>query len=173
MAFDRDRTLAVLEQTPVTLHHYLSGLPEDMLRTNEGEKTWSPFDILGHLIHGEKTDWIPRTKVILFADDKHFAPFDRFAQEKESVGKSMDDLLKEFSTLRQQNLETFRSFDLSESNLNKTGIHPEFGEVKLSWHLSCWTAHDLGHIYQISRVLAKQLKEDCGPWVKYLRVLQE
>lgn len=173
MAFDLVRTYTILEQTPDTLIAWLSNMPEKLLHTNEGEGTWSPFDILGHLIHGERTDWVPRTKIILFAEDKHFSPFDRFAQEKESQGKTMHQLLDQFSELRAANLKELRSFDLQSSDFDKTGIHPHFGEVKLSWHLSTWSTHDLGHIYQISRVMANQIKEDCGPWVEFLRVLQE
>ncbi|MDW3192702.1 MAG: DinB family protein [Cytophagales bacterium] len=173
MAFDLNRTITILEQTPATLKAWLGNMPEQLLHASEGEGTWSPFDILGHLNHGERTDWVPRTKIILFADDKHFVPFDRFAQEKESAGKSMHELLDEFAELRANNLKKLRSFDLQPADFEKTGIHPHFGEVKLSWHLSTWSTHDLGHIYQISRVMAKQMKEDCGPWVEYLRVLQE
>lgn len=173
MAFDLDRTITILEQTPATLTTWLANMPEPLLYANEGEGTWSPFDILGHLIHGERTDWIPRTKIILYAEDKHFVPFDRFAQEKESAGKSMHALLEEFAELRAGNLKELRSFDLGPADFDKTGIHPHFGEVKLSWHLSTWSTHDLGHIYQIARVMAKQMKEDCGPWVEFLRVLQE
>ena len=173
MPFDLNRTITILEQTPATLKAWLGNMPDQLLHANEGEGTWSPFDILGHLIHGERTDWIPRTRIILFEEDKHFVPFDRFAQEKESVGKSMHDLLNEFARLREANLNELRSFDLQPEDHHKTGIHPQFGEVKLSWHLSTWSTHDLGHIYQISRVMAKQMKEDCGPWVEYLRVLQE
>ena len=135
MPFDLNRSVAILEQTPTLLDGWLGNLPNNMLITNEGEGTWSPFDILGHLINGEQTDWIPRARIILFEDDKHFTPFDRFAQEQESVGKSMNDLLQEFTSLRAANVTALKSFELNEDNLNKTGIHPEFGEVKLSWHL--------------------------------------
>lgn len=173
MAFDLDRTISILEQTPTTLKAWLSNLPKQLVHANEGEGTWSPFDVLGHLIHGERTDWVPRTKIILFAENKHFIPFDRFAQEKESIGKTMHELLDQFSELRAANLKELRSFDLQPADYDKTGIHPHFGEIKLSWHLSTWSTHDLGHIYQISRVMAKQMKEDCGPWVEFLRVLQE
>ncbi len=173
MAFDLDRTITILEQTPATLKAWLSNLPDPLVHSNEGEGTWSPFDVLGHLIHGERTDWVPRTKVILYAEDKHFVPFDRFAQEKESAGKSFKELLDKFAELRVANLKELRSFDLQPVDFDKTGIHPHFGEVKLSWHLSTWSTHDLGHIYQISRVMAQQMKEDCGPWVEFLRVLQE
>lgn len=173
MAFDLNRTITILEQTPAMLKVWLGNLPDPLLHANEGEGTWSPFDILGHLNHGERTDWIPRTRTILFAEDKHFVPFDRFAQEKESIGKSMQELLEEFTELRTTNLKELRSFDLQPDDFDKTGIHPHFGEVKLSWHLSTWSTHDLGHIYQISRVMARQMKVDCGPWVEYLRVLQE
>jgi hypothetical protein len=173
MAFDLTRTITILEQTPATLKTWLENMPQALVHANEGEGTWSPFDILGHLNHGERTDWIPRTRVILFEEDKHFVPFDRFAQEKESAGKSIQQLLNEFAELRAANLKELRSFELQLSDFDKTGIHPHFGEVKLSWHLSTWSTHDLGHIYQISRVMAKQMKEDCGPWVEYLRILQE
>ncbi|NNE26431.1 MAG: DinB family protein [Saprospiraceae bacterium] len=166
-----DTTL--LHKTPVILRSMLSDLSDDLIFSNEGGESWSPFDIVGHLIHGEKTDWIPRTEIILSDDkDKNFIPFDRFAQFENSKGKTLPMLLDEFESLRAANLKTLSSLNLSPLEYQKTGIHPEFGEVSLQQLISCWVAHDLGHIYQISRVLAFQYKNDVGPWVKYLRILQ-
>ena len=139
---------------------------------DEGIGTWSPFDVLGHLIHGEKTDWIPRMQIILeHGPSKIFEPFDRFAQMKESKGKTIDSLLQEFTRLRQENLRILKNVHLDESALEKEGTHPELGKVKLRELLSTWTAHDLGHIVQIARVMAKQYKSEVGPWKQYLTVV--
>ncbi len=173
MEFNVEAITATLHQTPGTLSHLLKGLPDDLRLSNEGEGTWGPYDILGHLIHGEKTDWIPRAKIILFAEDKRFEPFDRFAQEQESVGKSLDDLLGEFASLREHNLDELTLLDLSEENLSKTGIHPEFGKVTLRQLLATWASHDFGHLYQLSRVMAKQYLPHVGPWKKYIRALND
>ena len=172
MEFDLNKSLEILERTPRVLYTMLSGLSDDWVFNNEGSDTWSPFDVLGHLIHGERTDWITRTKIILESGGS-FEPFDRFAQLKESEGKNLDDLLEEFKLLRHKNLEELKAMYDLEGSLDKTGIHPEFGEVTLRQLLSCWTAHDLGHIYQISRVMAKNYKSQVGPWIKYLRVLND
>ena len=167
-----DTTL--LQNTPTTLSAMLKNLPEHIINSNEGGESWSPYDIIGHLIHGEKTDWIPRAQIILSdQEDKRFIPFDRFAQFQNSQGKNINQLLAEFTSLRQSNITILNSWNLTPEDYIKTGIHPEFGEVNLKQLISCWVAHDLGHIYQISRVIASQYKEDVGPWVKYLRVLQE
>ncbi len=173
MAFNYDRVIRVLEQTAPTLDSMLSSLPGALTDANEGPNTWSAFDIMGHLIHGEKTDWIPRIEIILFAEDKQFEPFDRFAQERESVGKNLTELRQEFRDLRDQNLVQLESLNLDQKHFALQGIHPEFGAVSISQLLSAWAAHDLGHIYQVSRVIAKQFKEDSGPWPRYLRVLTD
>ena len=170
--FDLEKAIEVLERTPRVLRAMLENLSDEWIYRNEGEETWSPYEIVGHLIHGENTDWIPRMEVILSdRADKTFEPFDRFAQliaEK----KPLLALLDEFEALRTENLRILRSRVISADDLKAKGIHPAFGEVTLSQLLSTWVAHDLGHIAQISRVMAKQYKEEVGPWIAYLRVLQ-
>lgn len=170
MQFSLNESITVLERTPTVMRALLEGLSDNWTMQNEGPETWSPFDVIGHLIHGEKTDWIPRTKIILYEEDKHFVPFDRFAQFREST-KSLKNLLDEFNELRTDNLEELRAMNLTGVDLLKTGIHPEFGEVTLKELLAAWVTHDLGHIVQVSRVMAKQYKEEVGPWPKYLKVL--
>lgn len=173
MQFDLHKSFEILERTPTVLEQLILGIHNDWLMNNEGDDTWSPYDVIGHLIHGEKTDWIPRTKIILsYSNDKNFIPFDRFAQLNESKAKTITELLNEFKKLRNENLDYLRSLHLDEATLNKTGIHPAFGEVSLQQLLATWTVHDLNHIAQIVRVMAKQYKEAVGPWVEYLRVLQ-
>lgn len=171
MQYDLEKALEILERTPAVLNSLLINLDEQWTQNNEGENTWSPFDIIGHLIHGEKTDWVPRTKIILaHGPDQPFEPFDRFAQYEISKGKTLSELLQEFEQLRKQNLEEFKSLDIV-SNLNKKGMHPELGEVTLSNLLSAWVVHDLGHISQLTRVMAKQYKDEVGVWTKYLGIL--
>ena len=171
MKFDLNKSIEILTNTPGVLESLLDGLSDEWLHSNEGMDTWSPYDIIGHLIHAERTDWMERMDIILNRDDKHFKPFDRFAQFTESKGKSLSDLLIEFRELREKNLEVLKKIDLTEDKLNKIGIHPKFGEVTLKQLLSTWTVHDLNHLAQISRVMAKQYKEETGPWVEYLPVL--
>ena len=173
MQFDLHKTIEILQQTPVVLQTLLSGIADEWTMNNEGPETWSAYDIVGHLIHGEKTDWIPRMNIILSdKPDKHFTPYDRFAQFIESKGKSLQQLLDEFSLLRNQNIERLIAANLSGDDLLKTGIHPAFGDVTLTQLLATWTAHDLNHIAQIARVMAKQYKAATGPWVAYLKILQ-
>lgn len=172
MEFDLTKSLQILESTPVVLEDLLQDISDDWTMHNEGEETWSPYDIIGHLIHGEQTDWIVRAEIILYKVDKKFIPFDRFAQFKESEGKDLQQLLKEFQELRKSNIEKLKSFNLTDDDLNKPGIHPELGEITLRQLLSTWTIHDLTHISQITRVMAKQYKEAVGPWTKYFSVLQ-
>ena len=172
MEFDLNKTFEVLERTPKILDELLSGLSDDWTMNNEGDETWSACDILGHLNHGERIDWVSRMNIILNEDDKHFIPYDRFAQFEESKGKDLQQLLKEFTELRKNNVEKLKSLNLTNDELNKTGIHPEFGEVSLKQLLSTWTIHDLTHIAQIARVMAKQYKNAIGPWIKYFRVMQ-
>lgn len=164
---------AILGRTPAVLQTMLAGLPEKWLHNNEGADTWSPFDVVGHLLHGERTDWIPRLRKILGADpDNHFEPYDRFAQFHESKGKTIAAILEEFSELRRSNIELLRAAGITEADLDaRIGIHPTFGAVTLRQLLSTWVAHDLSHIAQIARVMAKQYREEIGPWIAFLPVM--
>ena len=172
MKFNLSLAIQILERSPGALSQMLTGLDHSWLYTNEGENSWSPFDIIGHLIHGEKTDWIPRAKIILSASgNKTFEPFDRFAQFQESQGKDIISLLNTFSELRSKNLLELKSLNLDENDLDKTGIHPELGPVNLRQLLATWVTHDLGHIAQVSRVMAKQYRNDVGPWLAYIPIL--
>lgn len=172
MSFDLSEGIAVLERTPVTLRALLSGLPESWITTDEGPGTFSPFENVGHLIHGERTDWIPRARIILAQkSDRRFQPYDRFAQRRESQGKSLADLLDEFDRLRSENLATLRSWDLTGRELALEGEHPELGPVTLRQLLATWVAHDLGHLAQTARVMAKRYRQDVGPWRAYLPIL--
>lgn len=165
-------TIAVLTRTPAALDALLRGLPETWTLENEGEKTWSAFEVVGHLIHGERTDWMPRAKMILqFGESKAFEPFDRWAQERESQGKSLAQLLDEFVRLRSENLNELRALNLQPEDLARRGRHPALGVVTLSQLLATWVAHDLTHLHQISRVMAHQYREAVGPWSAYLGVL--
>ncbi len=169
--FSIDKALEVLRQTPTTLSNFLENLSDDWIYVNEGPETWSAYDIIGHLIHGEKTDWIPRLNKILKETNKNFESFDRFAQFENSKGKSLLTLLTEFNNLRIQNLEYLISLNLTDSDLEQRGIHPEFGQVSAKQLLATWVTHDLGHIAQIARVLAKQYKNEVGPWTAYISIL--
>lgn len=174
MQFDLDEAMAVLERTPVVLRAWLGGLPEAWTASNEGPETWSPYDVLGHLSHGERADWVPRVQLILeHGETQTFEPYDRFAQFTESAGKTLAELLTEFATRRAQNVQTLRTLQLNEADLDKTGTHPAFGQVTLRAMLATWVAHDLDHLAQIARVLAKQYTTEVGPWSAYLRILQE
>lgn len=166
-------TISLLSRTPTALDALLRGLPETWTLRNEGEQTWTAFDIVGHLIHGERTDWMPRTKMILqFGKSKAFEPFDRWAQERESQGKSLEQLLDEFAHSRSANLNELRALNLQPEDLVRRGRHPALGVVTLSQLLAAWAAHDLTHLHQISRVMAHQYREAVGPWSAYLGVLQ-
>jgi hypothetical protein len=172
MEFDLSAAVDVLWRTPMTLRPMLSGLPDAWLRATEGPDTWSAYDILGHLIHGERTDWIPRARIVLDQGaERRFVPFDRTAQFRESAGKSMEELLGEFMMLRAQNLSTVGGWQLTDAQLALTGEHPELGAVTLRQLLSTWVAHDLSHIAQIARVLARQYRDAVGPWRAYLPIL--
>lgn len=171
MKFDLSSSIGILSNTPSVLESMLHSLSDDWLHSNEGTDTWSPFDIAGHLVHGEQTDWMERANIILFSDDKRFKKFDRFAQFTESKGKTVHVLLAEFRKLREKNIEHVKNLGLTEDKLNMTGIHPSFGEVTLRQLLATWVVHDLNHISQITRVLAKQYREETGPWVEYLPLL--
>lgn len=171
MNFSLPHTIEILERTPRVLRSYLEGLSDEWIRTNEGPETWSPYDIVGHLIFGEKTDWMVRVMIILEADDKRFEPFDRFAQFSEDQSRPLANMLQEFETLRVQNLDALRSLQLTEEDFNQTGVHPAFGEVTLGELIATWAVHDLAHLAQISRVMAKQYKKQVGPWKEYIGIL--
>ena len=174
MSFSLKKSIEILERTPHVLHTLLEGISDDWTLCNEGGDTWSAYDVVGHLIHAEKADWVPRAEIILSENsEKKFEPFDRLAQFEESKGKTLIQLLEEFKLLRKKNIERLLSKNLSEEDLERKGIHPAFGEVKLSQLLSTWVAHDLDHISQISRVMAKQYKDDVGPWIEYLKILRQ
>jgi len=173
MEFRLDHAVAVLERTPGTVRTLLEGLPDDWTRADEGRDTWSPFDIVGHLIHGEMTDWIPRARIILeHGASRTFEPFDRFAQIEQNRGVSLGELLDTFERLRGESLESLAAFGLTPSHLELRGRHPEFGEVTLGQLLATWAAHDLSHIAQIARVMARQYAEAVGPWKRYLPILE-
>lgn len=171
--FSLTEALEVLTRTPAALDALLRGLPDTWTRSNEGTDTWSAFDIVGHLIHGERTDWMPRVRVILEnGGARAFTPFDRFAQFTESHGKSMGQLLDEFARLRRENLATLQALNLQEQDLARQGMHKVFGVVTLSELLATWTVHDLTHLHQLSRVLAHQYRDAVGPWIAFLGVLK-
>jgi hypothetical protein len=163
--------LEMLERTPQVLRAWLSGLSPEWTAATEGPDTWSPYDVIGHLVHGERTDWIARAEIIRNGGGT-FQTFDRFAQFRESEGKSLAHLLDEFAAARRDNLERLRSWSLTDADLDGTGTHPKFGAVTMRQLLSTWVAHDLDHVMQISRVMAKQLKTDVGPWTEYLKVVR-
>jgi hypothetical protein len=172
MKYNSTAASQILERTPVVLRSLLSGLHDDWIMNNEGPDTFSPYDVLGHLIHGEKTDWVTRAKIILeFGIDKPFTPWDRFAQYEESKDKTLLQLLDEFERIRKENMQWFRSLNLTEADLDKKGVHPTLGAVTLRNLLSTWVVHDLTHIAQITRVMAKQYKEELGPWPQFFRIL--
>ncbi len=174
MVFSLTKSLEILERTPFVLRNFLEDLSEEWLYGNEGERTWTPFEVLGHLIEGENTDWMVRLRIILSDDpDKTFEPFDRFAHLNKETNPPVSVLLDEFEALRNQNLAELKALSLNHQDLEKTGIHPEFGSVTVSELLSSWVVHDLGHIAQISRVMAKQYIAEVGPWAKYMRILDE
>mgnify|MGYP001297363599 CR=1 FL=1 len=172
MKYSSDKSYQILERTPAVLKTLLAGLDAQWVMNNEGSDTFSPYDVAGHLLHGEKTDWVVRIQRIL----EHgavlpFEPYDRFAQYEESKGKSLSQLLDEFEQLRKANLQWLKSLNITEADLDKKGMHPSLGEVSLRNLLSTWVVHDLTHIAQITRVMAKQYKEEIGPWAEFFRIL--
>ncbi|HEV2289047.1 MAG TPA: DinB family protein [Candidatus Acidoferrales bacterium] len=167
------RTLSLLERTPASLDALLRGLSAEWTSQNEGENTWSAYGVVGHLIHGERTDWMPRARMILkYAETQTFVPFDRFAQSRESQGKSLAQLLDEFSRLRAENLAELRAMNLQPEDFARRGRHPALGTVTMSQLLAAWVVHDLTHLHQISRILSHQYRDAVGPWAKFLGVLQ-
>ena len=172
MRFNLLKSYEVWERTPFVLRALLHGLEDDWIRHNEGPDTFSPFDVVGHLIHGEKTDWPARIRMILEKGTTSlFVPYDRYAMYQESTDKTLDQLLEEFESLRMNNIKWVRSLNLSDTVLNKKGLHPKLGEITLRQLLSTWVIHDLTHLSQITRVMAKQYKEEMGPWVEYFRIM--
>jgi hypothetical protein len=170
--FDLASGVAVLERTPSALRAMLTGLPSAWTDATEGPETWSPYVIVGHLVHGETTDWLTRAKIILDQGaNRRFTPFDRFAQFRESEGKSLLQLLDEFENARRENIEALTSWQLTDTELALQGEHPAFGAVTLRQLLAAWVTHDLGHIAQIARVMAKQYRDAIGPWRAYLPIV--
>jgi hypothetical protein len=171
-AFVIKEATAVLARTPSALNALLRGLPEGWIAAHEGGETWSPFDVIGHLIHGERTDWLPRARIILErGDTRAFDKFDRFAQLRVSQGRTLPELLDEFASLRATNLRELEALALTDADLDRRGLHPELGPVTMRQLLATWVAHDLDHIVQISRVLARQYSDEVGPWKAYLRII--
>ncbi|HKO22435.1 MAG TPA: DinB family protein [Candidatus Eisenbacteria bacterium] len=171
-AFVMGEAIPILERTPRVLDAMLRGLPDAWLRCNEGADTFSPFDVVGHLIHGEKTDWMPRARMILATgEERAFEPFDRFAQTEASRGKTLDRLLDEFASLRAANIAALKALALTTSDLDKRGKHPKLGSVTLRQLLATWVAHDLDHVIQIARVIGRQYTDEVGPWTAHLRII--
>lgn len=173
MEYQLDQAVSILERTPAILDSLLRHLPDEWLLANEGGDSWSPFDVVGHLIHGEEADWIPRAKVILaHGEARAFEPFDRLAMFEQSKGKSLGELLDTFNRLRQQSLAELAAMNLTPELLEQRGRHPDLGVVTLKQLLATWVVHDLSHIGQLVRVMAKQYGEAVGPWQVYLSVLK-
>lgn len=170
--FKLDHAKEILRRTPGTLNALLADLPDEWVMANEGPDTWSPYDVIGHLIEGEETDWIPRARIILEQGEaRPFDKFDRFAMFEKSKGKSLPELLARFEELRGESLRQLDEMNLTPELLQKQGTHPALGVVTLSQLLSAWVVHDLGHIRQIVRVMAKQYREAIGPWTAYLTIV--
>jgi uncharacterized damage-inducible protein DinB len=170
--FTLSDAVPVLRRTPAVIRAWLWDLPDIWTTSNEGPDTWSPYDIVGHLIHGERTDWIPRAELLLaHGESRPFTPFDRFAQFKESRGKSLHELLDTFTELRSQNLARLESLRLTSADLERRGRHPELGPVTLGQLLATWVAHDLNHLGQMARVMGRQYTSAVGPWLAYLPML--
>lgn len=173
MNFALDEAIALLERTPATLDALLRDLPDAWSRANEGEATFSPYDVVGHLIHGERTDWMVRTRIILEqGESRPFDRYDRFAQARESAGRSLGDQLGEFAKLRRENLAALRRLQLQAADLDRRGTHPILGTVTLRQLLATWAVHDLTHLHQIARTMAHQYRGEVGPWHVFLGVLR-
>jgi len=172
--FDLASSIYVLARTPATLQALLGGLAEPWLRGDEGPETFSPFDVVGHLIDGEETDWMPRARIILArGEDPRFEPYDRFRHRQRNVGRSLASLLAELARLREANLELLRSWQLRPADLDLPGVHPSLGRVTLRQLLASWVVHDLEHVAQVARVMAKQYRAEVGPWLPFLPVLTD
>lgn len=168
-----DEAVAILERTPASLSALLDGLPETWTRATEGGDTWSPYDVIGHLIHAERTDWIPRAVLIMEGKMRPFTPFDRLAQFEESKGRSLAEQLSEFAAVRRASLSALKGMGLTDRDLQRKGMHPELGSVTLGQLLATWVVHDLDHVTQVARTMAKTYTEAVGPWSAYLSVLRD
>lgn len=169
MNFSLDQSIEILERTPDVLQRWLSGIDEAWIENNYGENTFSPFDVVGHLLHGERTDWMARVEMIFeFGESQAFAPWDRYAMYDESHGKTIDQLLEEFAAARRKNLAKLGSKGLTDTDLSRTGTHPRFGQVTLQQLLATWVTHDLNHIHQIAKCMAWQYRDEIGPWQEYV-----
>ena len=174
MKFELASSLDILRRTPATLRAMLDGAPEAWTRSNEGPDTFSSFDVVGHLIDGEETDWMPRARLILSRNpEATFTPYDRFRHHQRNRGRSLPSLLDEFARLRAGNLEALAAWNLGDAELELRAMHPSLGAVTLRQLLAAWVAHDLGHVAQVARVMAKQCRDEVGPWVEYLPVLTD
>ena len=173
MTFTLPGSIDILRRTPAVLHQQLHGVDDAWVRANEGPDTFSPFDVVGHLIDGEETDWLPRAMLIRARDGAPFTPYDRFRHRERNVGRALDSLLEEFARLRATNLELLTSWQLSDAELDLEGKHPALGIVTLRQLLATWVVHDLGHIAQVSRVMAKHYAGDVDPWTQFLPVLSD
>jgi hypothetical protein len=168
-----EEAVAMLERTPAVVSAILNGLPETFVQATEGKGTWSPYDVVGHLVHGERADWLERARHILSGDPRPFTPFDRTAQFSDSAGKSLVELLATFAELRERNVAELRSLGLGADDLGRTGRHPDFGEVTLGQLLAAWVVHDLDHVAQVARTMAKVYADAVGPWAAYLSILRD
>ncbi len=174
MKFNLNKSIELLQRTPEVYSTLFKDINSNWATINEGPDTWSAYNIIGHLIHGEKTDWIPRARIILGdQEDKTFIPYDRFAQEELYSTQSIEELLQEFKVIRQQNIEELLSWGLSKSDLDKTGIHPDLGEITLRQLIATWSMHDLVHLNQVTRVMVKHYSGEIGPFKNYLNLLKE
>ncbi len=171
--FNLKDAVAILERTPASLSALLEGLPETFVRATEGDATWSPYDVIGHLIHGERTDWIPRARHIMAGETGPFETFDRTAQLSESQGKSLSELLTTFADLRRENVAALVALNLTDDDLGRGGVHPELGAVTLGQLLATWVVHDMDHVTQVARTMAKVYTETVGPWSAYLSILRD
>lgn len=172
-AFNLDEAVAVLERTPASLNALLAGLPSTWVKATEGDGKWSPYDVIGHLIHGERTDWIPRARHIMAGETRPFDTFDRMAQFRESEGKNLAELMTTFAELRRESLATLESMKLTDADFARTGRHPDLGDVTLGQLLATWVVHDLDHVAQIARTMAKVYATATGPWSAYLSILRD
>jgi len=174
MSFELSQAMAVLERTPASLDALLRGLDADWTRATEGPDTFSPFDVVGHLIDGEETDWMPRARLVLAGDpEARFAPYDRFRHQTRNAGRTLPSLLDEFAALRRAGLEELRGWALTPAQLDLQATHPRLGRVSLRQLLAAWVVHDLGHVAQVARVMAKRYRDDIGPWTRFLPVVTD